>query len=136
VNQQVVQELQRWEQQRWRESWEQEQTELKLRQELEYARAQLQSYPLGSERPRAEQAVPQQPINRTIADLRGPGDAQTQSFRGDENFEAQNRRMQLLYFMLFASIGLNFYLGWLARSFYSRYEDLADELRETFTAST
>ncbi|MDB4778126.1 hypothetical protein OAG68_01590 [bacterium] len=40
-----------------------------------------------------------------------------------------------LLFMLLCSIGLNVYLGLIARSFYTRYAELADELRETFTAS-
>ncbi len=42
----------------------------------------------------------------------------------------------VIWFMLLFSIGLNFYLAWLARTFYARYADLADELRETFTASS
>jgi len=41
----------------------------------------------------------------------------------------------LIYFMLLFSLGLNIYLGWIARGFYVRYEELADELRETFTAT-
>ncbi len=40
-----------------------------------------------------------------------------------------------LFFMLIASLGLNIYLSWLTRSFYVRYSELADELRETFTAT-
>ncbi len=40
-----------------------------------------------------------------------------------------------LLFMLLCSIGLNVYLGLIARSFYTRYAELADELRETFTAT-
>lgn len=40
-----------------------------------------------------------------------------------------------LLFMLLCSIGLNVYLGLIARSFYMRYAELADELRETFTAT-
>ena len=41
----------------------------------------------------------------------------------------------ILYFMLLFSLGLNVYLGWIARGFYVRYNELADELRETFTAT-
>ena len=41
----------------------------------------------------------------------------------------------ILYFMLLFSLGLNVYLGWIARGFYVRYNELADELRETFTAA-
>jgi hypothetical protein len=40
-----------------------------------------------------------------------------------------------LYFMLICSIGLNIYLGLISRNFYVRYNELADELRETFSAS-
>jgi hypothetical protein len=40
-----------------------------------------------------------------------------------------------LYFMLICSIGLNVYLGLISRNFYVRYNELADELRETFSAS-
>jgi len=40
-----------------------------------------------------------------------------------------------LWFLLLFSIGLNFYLGWISRSFYVRYIELADELRDTFTSS-
>ncbi len=47
-----------------------------------------------------------------------------------------NRQTAFLWFMLLFSIALNFYLAFLARSFYTRYQDLADELRETFTSST
>ena len=40
-----------------------------------------------------------------------------------------------LWFVTLMSIGFNFYLALLARSFYSRYNELADELRETFSTS-
>ncbi len=42
----------------------------------------------------------------------------------------------LLWFMLFCSLGINLYLWWISRSFYVRYNELADELRETFTSSS
>lgn len=45
------------------------------------------------------------------------------------------RSNMFLLFMLLFSIGLNIYLGLIARSFYTRYAELADELRETFTAT-
>ena len=41
----------------------------------------------------------------------------------------------LLWLMLLCSVGLNLYLWFLSRTFYSRYQELADELRETFTAT-
>ncbi len=41
----------------------------------------------------------------------------------------------MLWFMMLCSLGLNVYLGWIARGFYVRYEELADELRETFTST-
>ncbi len=40
-----------------------------------------------------------------------------------------------LYFLLLCSIGLNIYLALISRGFYSRYRDLADELRDAFTTS-
>lgn len=46
-----------------------------------------------------------------------------------------NQQNKLLWFMMLCSLGLNIYLGWIARSFFGRYEELADELRETFTSS-
>jgi hypothetical protein len=38
--------------------------------------------------------------------------------------------------MLFLLTGLRLYLSWLARGFYFRYAELADELRETFSATS
>ena len=49
--------------------------------------------------------------------------------------EPQNSTEGIVYFMLLASLGLNLYLGLISRSFYVRYNELADELRETFTAT-
>ena len=40
-----------------------------------------------------------------------------------------------MFFMLLCSLALNIYLGWISRGFYVRYNELADELRETFTAT-
>jgi hypothetical protein len=48
---------------------------------------------------------------------------------------SQNSTEGIVYFMLLASLGLNLYLGLISRSFYVRYNELADELRETFTAT-
>ena len=48
----------------------------------------------------------------------------------------QDKRVEgFVMFMLFCSLGLNIYLGWISRGFYVRYNELADELRETFTAT-
>lgn len=55
-----------------------------------------------------------------------------------ENFsknEQDKRTQGFVYFMLLCSLGLNIYLGWISRGFYVRYHELADELRETFTAT-
>ena len=38
--------------------------------------------------------------------------------------------------LCFVQVGLNFYLALIARSFYVRYEELADELRDTFTSTS
>ena len=46
------------------------------------------------------------------------------------------RTNQALWFIMLCSVGLNFYLSWIARGFYVRYEELADEIRDTFTTST
>lgn len=48
---------------------------------------------------------------------------------------SSNKLEQALWLVALLSIGMNLYLALLARSFYSRYNELADELRETFTAS-
>jgi hypothetical protein len=46
------------------------------------------------------------------------------------------QRSVFLLFMVFWLAGLCLYLSWLARGFYFRYAELADELRETFSATT
>ena len=53
---------------------------------------------------------------------------------GDAN-EVVQRQNRLLWFIMLCSVGLNFYLAIIARGFYVRYEELADEIRETFTSS-
>ncbi|MEQ1905774.1 MAG: hypothetical protein ABL888_16420 [Pirellulaceae bacterium] len=65
-----------------------------------------------------------------------PGKSPLAKFDSDSTLENLKRQMAFLWFMLLFSIALNFYLAFLARSFYTRYQDLADELRETFTSST
>lgn len=49
-----------------------------------------------------------------------------------ERYRKQNAA---LWFIMLCSVGLNFYLAWIARGFYVRYEELADDIRETFTSS-
>jgi hypothetical protein len=46
-----------------------------------------------------------------------------------------SRTVNFVFFLLFCSIGLCAYLSWIARGFYARYAELADELRETLTGS-
>ncbi len=46
-----------------------------------------------------------------------------------------NKAYGFIFFMLMLSLGLNLYLAWISRGFYVRYNELADELRETFTSS-
>ncbi|MEM9413254.1 MAG: hypothetical protein AAGA30_19245, partial [Planctomycetota bacterium] len=50
--------------------------------------------------------------------------------------ERAKRNHQVLWFIMLCSVGLNFYLALIARSFYVRYEELADELRDTFTSTS
>ena len=51
------------------------------------------------------------------------------------NANNYKRTNGFLLFMLLCSVGINVYLGLISRSFYTRYSELADELRETFTAT-
>jgi len=55
---------------------------------------------------------------------------QTVSSAGD------GRMLRLMWLLLLISLGANFYLAMLSRSFYTQYEELADELRETFSTSS
>ena len=48
---------------------------------------------------------------------------------------ANNPTDMMLFILLLMSVALNLYLWWLSRTFHSRYQELADELRETFTAT-
>lgn len=50
--------------------------------------------------------------------------------------EVPDKTSFFLWFLLLPSIGLNFYLSILCRSLYVRYEDLAAELREMFSATS
>lgn len=62
----------------------------------------------------------------------GTGVTKTQIVAQNDSLRKANG---FLLFMLIVSIGINIYLGLIARSFYTRYGELADELRETFTAT-
>ena len=56
--------------------------------------------------------------------------------QGDKVLVVDDKRSErLIYFLLLCSLGLNAYLGLISRSFYVRYNELADELRETFTVT-
>ncbi len=48
----------------------------------------------------------------------------------------QDRTQVYVFMLLLCSLGLNVYLGWISRGFYVRYQELAGELRETFTPSS
>ena len=52
-----------------------------------------------------------------------------------EKMEQLKKTNGFLWFMLLCAIGLSIYLSWIARGFYVRYAELADELRETFTST-
>ena len=60
---------------------------------------------------------------------------------GIDEINAQMNRKRgswdlLMFLMLLMSVGLNLYLWALSRGFYMRYQELADELRETFAVTT
>lgn len=77
--------------------------------------------------------------NTENGDQPSTGDASTVVAQPSQELIGKNRDLAkantFLLFMLLCSIGLNIYLGLIARSFYMRYAELADELRETFTAT-
>ena len=75
---------------------------------------------------RSESVATPQPTNGGVRDL-------SASIAGKN--EIDTTMYPVLFFMLMTSLGLNIYLGWLTRGFYVRYNELADELRETFTAT-
>ena len=73
--------------------------------------------------------------------IAGPNGIPTNSeFSDDQGNNAtqvdENKSARLIYFLLLCSLGLNVYLALISRSFYVRYSELADELRETFTATS
>ena len=78
---------------------------------------------------------------RPELDLQIPGSQNNGStFRGTRselvaNLSSLKKTNGFLLFMLLCSVGINVYLGLISRNFYTRYAELADELRETFTAT-
>jgi hypothetical protein len=48
----------------------------------------------------------------------------------------EDRTQVYMFMLLLCSLGLNVYLGWISRGFYVRYQELAGELRDTFTPSS
>ena len=93
-------------------------------------------------------AVAPRPTNRLMPfAIEGPGNNNTANQQAgrqpngpatpamladSERYKKQNAA---LWFIMLCSVGMNFYLSWIARGFYVRYEELADDIRETFTSS-
>jgi hypothetical protein len=69
--------------------------------------------------------------NDSVVNRSDVGAGETETKRGS----TWSNEMLLLWLMLLCSVGLNLYLWAISRGFYSRYQELADELRETFTAT-
>ena len=67
-------------------------------------------------------------ISSYKASVAGPGTTSSTTNRDD-------RVDGFVLFLLLCSLGLNFYLAFIARGFYVRYHELADELRETFSTT-
>ena len=66
------------------------------------------------------------------------GGGYTGNYGRDKNYSSEpndGRMLRFMWLMLLLSLGANFYLAVLSRSFYTRYDELADELRETFTTT-
>lgn len=107
----------------------------------------LQNRPNQYSLAQADTGVPQMPsraedrISRNLSpNVANPSlaDFQTQ-IPGAGSLEKNNAGQQNmtgpLFFMLCCSLGLNIYLAIVSRNYYVRYDELADELRETFSAS-
>ena len=69
---------------------------------------------------------------RSFGDGGRGGDRESQQYGSNGS---SDKLARALWFVTLMSIGFNFYLALLARSFYSRYNELAEELRETFSAT-
>lgn len=54
---------------------------------------------------------------------------------GRQNNQNGNGSWLMMFLLLLISVGLNLYLWAISRGFYMRYQELADELRETFTVT-
>lgn len=84
----------------------------------------------------AADSAPNVALNQTLT--KPPADASTRSVlaANDSATRADNRQLVYLFMLLLCSLGLNIYLGWISRGFYVRYQELAEELRDTFTPSS
>lgn len=79
------------------------------------------------------QPVVQQPIQQTPAQRLNAAQSQLSPQELSDKIRT-DKINGLMFFMLLCSLALNLYLSWIARGFYVRYNELADELRDTFTA--
>lgn len=82
----------------------------------------------GAQAAGGNQNVGNRNLGDTLAGNRNKATSKTNSGPGKTDF--------FLWLFLLPSIGLNFYLSILCRSLYVRYQDLADELREMFSATS
>ena len=83
---------------------------------------------------------PQDQMDRNENSSIGSSANNGSTFRGTRselvaNLSSLKKTNGFLLFMLLCSVGINVYLGLVSRNFYTRYAELADELRETFTAT-
>lgn len=98
--------------------------------------------PLSSRLSNPNMPAPSGGVGKFVASIPGGANSQVldanQKNSSDDALTQQtkDRRSEgVIYFMLLCSLGLNIYLGLISRGFYVRYNELADELRETFTAT-
>jgi hypothetical protein len=75
----------------------------------------------------ADQVLSKPPAESSQGQVLGANDAATE--------RSQDRTQVYLFMLLLCSLGLNVYLAWISRGFYVRYQELASELRDTFTPS-
>ena len=76
----------------------------------------------------SNQVLSKPPAESGGRQLLGAGDA------ADSPREGRNQ--VYMFMLLLCSLGLNVYLGWISRGFYVRYQELAGELRDTFTPNS
>ena len=77
-------------------------------------------------------------INKFAAAIPGQkndGTSARTNTTGVLNSTRDDRVDGFVLFLLLCSLGLNMYLAFISRGFYVRYHELADELRETFSAT-